>query len=74
VLLAFSPFLPSFLPNPHLFCFSGDVEGVKNHHQTNPKNRKNKKKKGVQKQLQNHHQKQNALALQAWKNKKGCKK
>jgi hypothetical protein len=29
VLLAFPPFYPSFLSNPHRFCFSGDVEGVK---------------------------------------------
>jgi hypothetical protein len=28
VLLAFPPFSPSFLSNPHRFCFSGDVEGV----------------------------------------------
>jgi hypothetical protein len=29
VLLAFPPVFPSLLPNPHRFCFSGDVEGVK---------------------------------------------
>jgi hypothetical protein len=26
--LAFPPVLPSYLSNPHRFCFSGDVEGV----------------------------------------------
>jgi hypothetical protein len=60
VLLAFLPFLPSFLTNPHRFCFSGDVEGVKTTNQSTlktekrtrqkTKGRKNKPPKATKKQ------------------------